>query len=63
MSRPDEHAAEREALFAEMWAIEDAADGGFFDAARAALVARIEARLDVIGRAPLAESEATPDAT
>jgi hypothetical protein len=46
----DPHTAEREALFAEMWALEDAADGSFFDAVRADLVAKIEQRLDVIGR-------------
>lgn len=47
----DPHTAEREALFAEMWALEDAPrDNGLGDMLKADLVARIEQRLDVIGR-------------
>jgi hypothetical protein len=47
----DPHAVERAALFAEMWALEDAPrDDGLGDMLKADLVARIERRLDVIGR-------------
>lgn len=50
-SETDAHAAEREQLFEEMWALEDAATGGPWDSVLADLHTRIEQRLDVIGRA------------
>lgn len=44
--------AERAALFAELWALEDAPrDDGLDDMLKARLVENIEQRLDVIGRA------------
>lgn len=47
----DPNDTERAALLAEMWALEDAPrDDGLGDVLKADLVARIERRLDVIGR-------------
>lgn len=50
LSDGDPYAAERERLFEELWALEDAATGGPWDAVLVDLHTRIEQRLDVIGR-------------